>query len=95
MVVGSGICALILGKRWYGRRAAVIGRVLMVLAIVEIVALPVAAFLVEHRFTRDSGTFTAAFAGPLLVLAVPCFLLARRVVVRSRAGTRAPSGPTS
>ena len=87
MVVGSGICALILGKKWYGRRAAVVGRVLMVAAVVEVVALPLAAFLVEHRFTDDSATYTAAITVPLAALATPCFLLARLVVRRSRAPT--------
>jgi hypothetical protein len=87
MVVGSGACALILWKKWYGRRAAVVGRVLMVAAVVEVVAQPLAAFLVEHRFTGDSATYAAAFAVPLAVLATPCFLLARLVVRRSKAAS--------
>jgi hypothetical protein len=95
MIVGSGVCALIGWKRWYGRRAAVVGWVLLALAVVEVVALPVAAFLVEPRSTGDSRTITAAFAGPFVLLAVPCFLLARRVVVRSRAAEAGPAAPTS
>ena len=92
MIVGSGVCALIGWKRWYGRRAAVVGWLLMGLAIVEVVSLPVVSLLVERRIDSDVKTLTAASTGLVALLAAPCCFLAWRVVRRSRS---TPPGPTS